>query len=78
MNLEIDFTSEFTNTRYAPLAVLWALYQEKNILAPLQQVRIPMRNRYFEGADKLIQILVSILVVFSLSSFTKAESTPRR
>jgi len=61
MNLEIDFTSELTNTRFAPLAVLLALYQDKNLLEPLQQVQIPMRNRYFEPAEKLIQILVSIL-----------------
>jgi hypothetical protein len=61
MNLEIDFTPELTNTRFASLAVLLALYQDKNLLEPLQQVQIPMRNRYFEPADKLIQILVSIL-----------------
>jgi hypothetical protein len=61
MNLEINFTPELTNTHFAPLAVLLALYQDKKLLEPLQQVLIPMRNRYFEPADKLIQILVSIL-----------------
>jgi hypothetical protein len=61
MKLEIDFTPELTNTRFAPLAVLLAHYQDKNRLEPLQQVQIPMRNRYFEPADKLIQVLVSIL-----------------
>jgi hypothetical protein len=61
MNLKIDFTPEFTNTRFAPLAVLLALYQDKKLLEPLQQVLIPMRNRYFEPAEKLIQVLVSIL-----------------
>jgi hypothetical protein len=61
MNLEINFTSELTNTRFAPLAVLLALYQDKKRLEALQQVLIPMRNRYFEPAEKLIQILVSIL-----------------
>jgi hypothetical protein len=61
MTLKIDFTYELTNTRFAPLAVLLALYQDKNLLEPLQQVLIPMRNRYFEPAEKLIQILVSIL-----------------
>lgn len=61
MNLEINFTPEFTNTHFAPLAVLLALYQDKKLLEPLQQVLIPMRNRYFEPAEKLIQILVSIL-----------------
>ena len=61
MNFEIDFTPELTNTRFAPLAVLLAHYQDKNLLEPLQQVQIPMRNRYFEPAEKLIQVLVSIL-----------------
>jgi hypothetical protein len=61
MNLEIDFTPELTNTCFAPLAVLLALYQDKKLLEPLQQVLIPMRNRYFEPAEKLIQILISIL-----------------
>lgn len=61
MNLEIDFTPELTNTRFAPLAMLLALYQDKKLLEPLQQVLIPMRNRYFEPAEKLIQILISIL-----------------
>jgi hypothetical protein len=61
MNLKIDFTPELTNTRFSPLAVLLALYQDKKLLEPLQQVQIPMRNRYFEPAEKLIQILISIL-----------------
>jgi hypothetical protein len=61
MNLKIDFTPELTNTRFAPLAVLLALYQDKKLLEPLQQVLIPMRNRYFEPAEKLIQVLISIL-----------------
>jgi len=61
MNLEIDFTPELTNTCFAPLAVLLALYQDQKQLEPLQQVLIPMRNRYFEPAEKLSQILISIL-----------------
>ena len=61
MNLEIDFTPELTNTCFAPLAVLLALYQDQKQLEPLQQVLIPMRNRYFEPVEKLSQILSSIL-----------------
>jgi hypothetical protein len=61
MKLEIDFTPELTNTHLAPLAVLSALYQDQNLLKPLRQVSIPMRNRYFEPADKPIQVLQSIL-----------------
>jgi len=61
MKIEIGFTPELTNTRFAPLAVLSALYQQQNWLAPLQQVQIAMRNRYFDPASKLIQVLLSIL-----------------
>jgi len=61
MQIEIGFTSELTNTRIAPLALLSALYQQQKWLEPLQQVQIPMRKRYFEPASKLIQVLLSIL-----------------
>ena len=61
MKLEIDFTPELINTRFAPLAVLSAHDQDQKLLKPLQKVQIPMRNRYFEPADKLIQVLLSIL-----------------
>jgi hypothetical protein len=61
MNLEINFTPELINTHFAPLAVLFAHYQDKKCLEPLQQVRIPMRSRYFDPAEKLIQILLSLL-----------------
>ncbi len=61
MKLEIGCTPELTNTRFAPLAVLSALYQQQKWFEPLQQVQIPMRNRYFEPSSKLIQVLLSIL-----------------
>ena len=61
MNIEIDFTTELTNTHFAPLAALSALYQQQKRLESLRQVEIPMRNRYFEPASKLIQVLLSIM-----------------
>lgn len=61
MNLQIGFTQDLTNTQFAPLAVLSALYQTQNRLKPLEQVQIPMRERYFHPESKLIQILLSIL-----------------
>ena len=61
MNLEIAFTDEFTNTQYAPLAVLCAHYQSTQLLEPLKQVPIPMKSRVFSPGDKLLQVLVSIL-----------------
>jgi hypothetical protein len=61
MTIEIGETKELTNTRYAPLAVLAALYQQNHTLQPLEQVKIPMKIRRFDAASKLMQILLSIL-----------------
>jgi len=61
MTIEIGFTSELTNSQFAPLAALYLHYIHKCTLAPLTAVDIPMRGRDFTSADKLIQILLSIL-----------------
>jgi hypothetical protein len=60
MKLSIELTSDTKNTAFAPLAVLSALYQEENWLEPLKTVGIPMRERYYTPADKLIQVLLGI------------------
>ncbi len=61
MTIEISFTDELTNTRYAPLAVLSAHYQQNRALQALEEVAIPMKVRDFRAADKLTQVLLSIL-----------------
>jgi len=61
MTIEIGFTEELTNSRYAPLAALCAHYQQNHVLEPLAGVKIPMRERDFDSAGKLSQILLSIL-----------------
>lgn len=61
MSLEIGLTEGPTNTQYAPLAALFALYQAQNRLEPLAQVQISMKTRDFSPADKLQQVLLSIL-----------------
>jgi hypothetical protein len=61
MTIEIGFTAELTNSQYAPLAALCAHYQQNHVLEPLAGVKIPMRERDFRTADKLIQVLLSIL-----------------
>lgn len=61
MSIEISFTDELTNTRYAPLAVLSALYQQHHVLQALGEVAIPMKVREFQASDKLIQVMLSIL-----------------
>ena len=61
MTIEIGFTDELTNTRYAPLAVLSALYQQNHALEAFEQVAIPMKVRDFQVSDKLTQVFLSIL-----------------
>ena len=61
MTITFGFTDELTNTRYAPLAAFSAHYQQHHLLEPLQQVPIPMKVRAFSPADKLTQVLLSIL-----------------
>ncbi|RLF37835.1 MAG: hypothetical protein DRN21_05925 [Thermoplasmata archaeon] len=61
MTIEIELTDGLTNTRYAPLAVLLAHYRRDHRLAPLDQVRIPIKERVFSPADKLIQVFLSVL-----------------
>lgn len=61
MKVEIGFTEELTNSQYAPLAALCVHYQQNLFFEPLSQVEIPMRRRDFPAADKLIQVLLSIL-----------------
>lgn len=76
MNIEIGFTQELTNTRFAPLAILSAHYQEQNLLKPLEQVQIPMRERYFSSKSKLIQVLMSILA--GCETLSEVNSTLRQ
>lgn len=61
MTVEIGFTEELINSQYAPLAALSAYYQQHHLLEPLTGVEIPMRKRDFTSADKLTQVLLSIL-----------------
>jgi len=61
MILKIGQADEPAMTQYAPLVVLSAYYQGKRSLQPLEGVEIPMKKRVYGSADKLIQVLISIL-----------------
>jgi hypothetical protein len=61
MSIEFSFTEELTNSQYAPLAALCVHYQRNQMLEPLARVKIPIRERDFNTAHKLNQILLSIL-----------------
>jgi hypothetical protein len=61
MRIEVRLAQEEFNTQYAPLAAILAVYQADRRLQPLESIPIPMKSRDFTPADKLIQVLISIL-----------------
>ena len=61
MNMKFGFTDETFNTQYAPLGMLLALYQQKQVLKPLEMVTTTAKIVHFSLTDKLQQVLVSIL-----------------
>ena len=61
MTIEFGTTTEGINTQYGPLAALLAHYKQNQVLEPLGQVAIRMKSCDFKPADKLEQVLVSIL-----------------
>lgn len=61
MNMKFSLTDETFNTQYAPLGMLLALYQQKQVLKPLENVTTTAKIIHFSLSDKLAQVLVSIL-----------------
>ena len=61
MNMKFGFTDKTFNTQYAPLGMLLALYQQKQVLQPLEMVTTTAKVVHFSLTDKLEQVLVSIL-----------------
>lgn len=60
MNIKFGFTNETFNTQYAPLGMLLALYKQKQVLNPLENVTTTAKIIHFSLSDKLEQVLVSI------------------
>lgn len=61
MEIEFGLTKEGINTQYAPLVALSVLYQQNQYLSILQQIPNLAKKRDFSLADKLMQILLSML-----------------
>jgi len=78
MTIEIGFTKELTNSQFAPLAALCAYYQQKHLFESLSGVEIPMRERDFCAADKLIQVAMSILAGCETLSEVNNRLKPER
>jgi hypothetical protein len=61
MSIEFGFTDQYCDTQYAALVVICAHYQQKQVLAPLEQMQNGRKERDFRLSDKLIQMLLSAL-----------------
>ena len=61
MKIQFKLTAKKFNTQYAPLGLLLALYKEKQVLQPIESLKTRAKIINFSLADKLQQVLVSIL-----------------
>ncbi len=60
MMFQTNSDNQNFNTPYAPLGLLFALYKQKQLLAPLKNIKIPMKAVNYSACDKVQQILLSI------------------
>lgn len=61
MDPQFGFTQGPCNTKFAPLAALGLYYQRSGLLQPLHMIPSEPGRAAFSVADKLLQVLVSIL-----------------
>lgn len=61
MRIEFGLTPELTNTQYAPLTALAAYFEEGKVLTPLESVSSAARKGDYSLANKLTQVILSIL-----------------
>ncbi|MCO5183691.1 MAG: hypothetical protein M9928_06715 [Anaerolineae bacterium] len=78
MTIKLGLTTENINTQYAPLAALFAHYQQNQVLKPLEQVMIPMKSVEFKSIDKLVQVFVSVLAGCQTLSQVNQRLKPER
>lgn len=78
MRLEFDTTAALTNTQFAPVAALMAYYEAQKVLEPLQSVTSSSPNGVFTLADKLEQVVWSILTGCQYISVVNTKLRPER
>jgi hypothetical protein len=78
MKLQFGLTQELTNTQYAPLAALLAYYEAEKALEPLQSVISAAQSGDLPLAEKLQQVLVSILAGCEYLSLVNTKLHPER
>lgn len=78
MRLEFDTTKTLTNTQFAPVAALMAYYDAQKVLEPLQSVTSDTHKGDFTLADKLEQVVWSILTGCQYISVVNTRLRPER
>ena len=78
MRLEFSTTDALTNTQFAPVAALIAYYEAQKVLEPLQSVTSDAQKGDFTLADKLEQVVWSILTGCPYISMVNTRLRPER
>lgn len=78
MRLQFGTTQELTNTQFAPVAALMAYYQAQKVLDPLQAVTSAAQKGGFSLAQKLEQVLWSLLTGCEYLSEVNTKLRPER
>ena len=78
MTLEFGKTDELTNTQRAPLGALIAYYEAQKVLKPLELVTSKAKKGEFDVADKLYQLILSILSDCKYISEVNTKLRPER
>ncbi len=78
MSLQFGLTPELTNTQFAPVAALSAHYEAQNVLRPLQSVTSEVKQSDFTLANKLTQVILSILTGCEFVSVVNTKLCPEQ
>ena len=78
MRLQIGTTDELTNTQFAPVAALMAYYDSQKVLEPLQSVTSAAEKGDFRLAQKLEQVIWSMLTGCEYIAEVNTKLRPER
>lgn len=78
MRLEFGTTDVLTNTQFAPVAALMTYYKAQKVLEPLQSVTSGPQKGGFTLAEKLEQVIWSILTGCQYISVVNTRLRPER
>jgi hypothetical protein len=78
MRLQFGTTDELTNTQFAPVAALMAYYEVQKVLEPLQSMTSAAPKGDFTLAEKLEQVVWSMLTGCQYISVVNTKLRPER